>query len=250
MKPLPRPAFDLDETFDQDYLDFYAPHVDAERSDHEASLIAELLQLQPKHKVLDLGCGDGRIAVRLAERGLAVSGLDRSELFLQHARARADAHGVDVLWLQADQRRLHFLDEYDAVVSWFTTFGYDDDATSRNLLTRIHRTLVPGGRFLLETLNLFQAAYDDDDQVLTCGEDRMVDVRAFDPLGGHVTHVRTVERAGRPTRRFRFSVRLFAPAELRDWLEHAGFVDIEAFDEDGNDFDIESTRLILTARKP
>ncbi|MFD2416916.1 methyltransferase domain-containing protein [Amycolatopsis pigmentata] len=45
-------------------------------------------------RVLDLACGHGDLANRLAARGCRVTGLDSSEIFLD--RARADAAAVDV----------------------------------------------------------------------------------------------------------------------------------------------------------
>ncbi len=246
-----RPPFDLDAAFDADYLAFYGQYTTDDRSDDEAALIGGLLGLRPGEKVLDLACGAGRIAMRLAMGGCAVTGLDRSELFLAQARVDAAQRGVDALWVHGDQRRLHFTDEFDAVFSWFTSFGYDDDATSKEILRRIHGSLVPGGRFLIETMNLFQIAFDDaQEEPKTVGRDRMSDVKRFDPLGGFIVYDRSVVRAGRTTRKFTFSVRLFAPAELRSWLEAAGFVDVRAYGADGEPFDVESERLILVARKP
>lgn len=245
-----RPPFDLDAAFDTDYLHFYAPYTTEERSDEDATLLAGLLGLCPGEKTLDLGCGTGRIATRLATLGCAMTGLDRSEAFLALARAAAAAQDVDVLWLQADQRRLHFTDEFDAAYSWFTSFGYDDDRTSRDILARVCRALVPGGRFLIETMNVFQVALDDEAKtVKRVAGDRMIDVKHYDADGSFVSYRRTVQRAGHPDREFTFSVRLFTPTELRSWLLDAGFVDAVAYGGSGEPFDLDSERLIMVARK-
>lgn len=55
-----------------------------------------------KHKVLDFGCGDGRLMTFLAERlpALDYVGLDASAALL--ARARARAHAAEHTWLEAD----------------------------------------------------------------------------------------------------------------------------------------------------
>jgi 2-polyprenyl-3-methyl-5-hydroxy-6-metoxy-1,4-benzoquinol methylase len=45
-------------------------------------------------EVLDFACGHLRIANRLAQRGCRVTGLDCTDLFLQHARRDAEARGV------------------------------------------------------------------------------------------------------------------------------------------------------------
>ncbi|MBI5851791.1 MAG: class I SAM-dependent methyltransferase [Planctomycetes bacterium] len=245
-----RPGFDLDAAFDDDYLHFYAPYTTEERSDADAALIGGLLGLRSGETVLDLACGTGRIAVRFAQHGCRVVGLDRSPRFLAIARETALARGVEAQWFEGDQRRLHFVEEFDAVLSWFTSFGYDDDATSRDILARVQRALVPGGRFLLETMNVFQVAFDGEREVKKVGRDRMVDRKRFDAVGGFVVHDRTIEREDRPPRAFTFAVRLFTVPELRGWLEAAGFRDVQAFGGDGEPFCVESERLIVVATKP
>ena len=76
------------EIFDDDYLYFYAPGLD-ERADGDAALITRLLDLRPGARVLDVPCGHGRIANRLAARGFSVTGIDLSDAFLAEARAGA-----------------------------------------------------------------------------------------------------------------------------------------------------------------
>ena len=87
---------------------------------------ARLTQLAPGERVLDLPCGHGRIAERLAEWGADVVGVDRCEDFLSHARTAAGRRGVAVDYRQGDWRTLAFNGEFDVVVCWFTSFGYGD----------------------------------------------------------------------------------------------------------------------------
>jgi SAM-dependent methyltransferase len=244
--------FDLDQAFDEDYLHFYAPYLTEEQDEADAALIAELLDLAPDERVLDLACGHGRIAVRLAAAGCRVTGLDRSPLFLARARALAAARNLELLWLEDDVRRLAFCEEFDAVVHWFTSFGYFEDAENRAILERIRRALVPGGRVLVETINVFQAALDSDGwQVRRAGaHDLLADHLVYDPVSGRQNCARSLHRAGRAPRELEFSVRLFTATELRTWLEDAGFADVRAYGGEGEEFRIDSERLILTARRP
>jgi hypothetical protein len=61
------PVFGFSEVFNQDYLYFYGPQLGAV-SDAQAETIWRLLDLEPGMEVLDLACGDGRIANRLTAR--------------------------------------------------------------------------------------------------------------------------------------------------------------------------------------
>mgnify|MGYP001190516665 CR=1 FL=1 len=62
--------------------------------------VAEAVVARPGDRVLDVGCGTGRFTRLFAERGLQVTGIDRSDLMLD--RARAQAKGANPLYLRAD----------------------------------------------------------------------------------------------------------------------------------------------------
>ena len=79
----------IDEIFDEDYLHFYAQRLTDEASDAEAALVWELLRLTEGCHVLDLACGHGRIANRLAGRGAVVTGMDATRPRSRMAAATA-----------------------------------------------------------------------------------------------------------------------------------------------------------------
>ena len=145
--------FDFDETFGDDYLHFYLPSLSEETNDAEADQIVSLLSLEPGATVLDVPCGHGRIANRLAQRGCHVTGLDRTPQFLDVARQDAEAIGVDVDYLEGDMRDLPWSAQFEAVVCWFTSFGYFDDDDNREVLRQFRKVLRPGGALLIETLH-------------------------------------------------------------------------------------------------
>src|SRR4051794_38019964 len=109
-------AFDADGLFDDDYLHFFAEALE-ERADAETDLIWRLLDLEPGMEVLDLACGHGRIAGRLAERGCRVTGLDATPTFLDQARRDAAARGVLVDYVEGDMRSLPWDRRFDRVVN-------------------------------------------------------------------------------------------------------------------------------------
>lgn len=102
----PAPLFDFEAVFGEDYLRLYGPDLTPERNAREADAVARLLALKPASKVLNLGCGHGRIANELAKRGARVTGLDTNTAFLDRARADAAAAGVDVEYVRGDMRAL------------------------------------------------------------------------------------------------------------------------------------------------
>jgi SAM-dependent methyltransferase len=66
-------------------------------------LVQEVADLPPG-RALDLGAGEGRNAIWLAERGWRVTAVDFSGIGLQKARRLAEARGVEVNWIEADLR--------------------------------------------------------------------------------------------------------------------------------------------------
>ncbi|MEV5328694.1 class I SAM-dependent methyltransferase [Nonomuraea sp. NPDC052634] len=78
-------------------------------------------------------------ANRLAARGCRVTGLDSSQPFLDRARTTAGELGVTVDYVHGDMRRLPWTGRFDRVVSWFTAFGYFDDADDRRVLAQAPR---------------------------------------------------------------------------------------------------------------
>ena len=80
----------------------------------EAELVDALLRASGRHRVLDAGCGTGRVAIELARRGYAVVGVDADAAMLDAARAKES----EVAWIRADLSALgsHLDDTYDAVL--------------------------------------------------------------------------------------------------------------------------------------
>ncbi len=253
MGPPPDPyAFDFDAMFDEDYLFFYAPLLEP-RSDPDAELIWRLLELTRGTTVLDLGCGHGRIANRLAARGAKVTGLDTSPLFLERARDAAAVQPLEARaeYIEGDMRALPFdSGSFDVVISWFTSFGYFDDDENRRILDEAARVLKPGGQLAIEQGNLAEllprwqpVTVIDRDGAFA------IDRARFDPVSGRAHTERTIIRDGH-TRRLRFSVRMFVAAELHDWMANAGFLSIAFYDSRGEPLSVDSRRAIAVATTP
>jgi trans-aconitate 2-methyltransferase len=106
------------------------------------------LNLKGEERILDIGCGDGRITAHLASlvpKG-RVLGIDQSPEMIGFARER---HAGDscLSFQVGDASRLGFCEEFDLVVS-FACFHWIEDHLS--VLRGVMQSLVPGGRFLMQ----------------------------------------------------------------------------------------------------
>ncbi|MDA4132604.1 MAG: class I SAM-dependent methyltransferase, partial [Thaumarchaeota archaeon] len=66
------------------------------------------------HEILDLGCGAGRLAVELSEKGYAVTGVDSSPAMLKIARRNADGRRVKLRLLRSELSELRITGRFDA----------------------------------------------------------------------------------------------------------------------------------------
>jgi SAM-dependent methyltransferase len=241
--------FDTRAVFDEDYLFFYEEMLGGAASDRAVEAIWRLLDLRPGARVLDLACGHGRIANRLADRGCRVTALDVTPLFLERARQDAERLGVEVEYVEGDMRSLPWENEFDAIVSWFTSFGYFSDEENRHVLREAAKAVRPGGSFLIENNNLPAILRGLREVDVVEREGRfMLDRRRFDVSTNRMLTERIALGAEAP-RRAEFFVRMFTFPELRDWLLDAGFAEVKGYGGLGEPLTLESWRLLTVARR-
>lgn len=100
--------------------------------------------------VLDVGCGDGSLAVALAQRGASVAAVDVSPVMIEAARQRASEAAVRVDLHVAGAHELPFADASFDVVVAVTMLCFVADA--RPVYREIARVLKPGGRLIIGEL--------------------------------------------------------------------------------------------------
>ena len=217
----------------------------ADDANDVAARVDRALDLTPGARVLDVPCGTGRIATRLAGRGLAVVGIDAIETFAGVAR------GAGVPVIRGDMRTTVVRPGvFDAAICLWGSFGYFDDAGNLAQASAAAQALAPGGRFLIDTivadsvLERFQSTAS-----WRVGGVRVDEVRVYDEDTRRIettwTFVRGDEQVVRTT-----LVRLYSVAELTDLLSTAGFASFQALDDDLEAFAPGADRLWLLASTP
>lgn len=233
-----------------DYLYFYGDMLTDELSDRQVAALVELLALNQPMRILDLGCGHGRHANRLAALGHYVTGVDRSAGFLEIARRQARALGVSVEYRLGDMRQLDLDQVFDRALMMFTVFGYFEDRENLLVLRNIARALKPGGQLLFDIQNrdVFLVGYRQD-SVTEKNGNLMIDRHTYDMLNGRLYNRRIVLRDG--VRKDKpFFIRLYNATEIRDLLHQAGMELEQIYGGwDAQPLSTESRRMIIIARK-
>jgi SAM-dependent methyltransferase len=109
-----------------------------------------LCPVEATDRVLDLACGPGTLALRLAPRVARVDGVDFSPGMIEELRTRAQADGLsNITGHVMDAQHLGFPDAaFDAAYCMFGFFFFPDRAKAYAELVRVLR---PGARFLMAT---------------------------------------------------------------------------------------------------
>ena len=137
---MPKPASFWDNRFDTDeYVYGSRPN--------DFVVEAAGTWLDAPQEVLDLGVGEGRNAVYLAQKGHAVTAVDYSARGLRKTRRLADEKGVQVETIEADVREWEPDRDWDAMV---VTFLHLPPSERPALYRLLRKHLRPGGILIAE----------------------------------------------------------------------------------------------------
>jgi SAM-dependent methyltransferase len=243
--------FDND-SFWRELYPFMFPEMRFAETDEQMAKALKLAK-PPGKSALDLCCGPGRCSIALAKKGFSVTGVDRTKYLLDKARARARAARVRIEWVQEDMRDFVRPDSFALVLSVFTSFGYFDDKQEDMLvLENIFSSLQPGGVVLFDVFGKEHCAkilLSTSSDVLPDGS-MLVERREIFDDWTRIRNEWLVIRDGR-VKSFTFHHTIYSGQELRDRMEHAGFVSVKLYGNlDGDKYGPDAQRLIAVGRKP
>ncbi|KAI9322797.1 S-adenosyl-L-methionine-dependent methyltransferase [Dichotomocladium elegans] len=191
-----------------DNYNIHAPYVP-----QLGNIILEMLEAQPKERILDFGCGDGYLTKELAKKCESVVGLDANEDMITKAKmvtkdapnityALLDGHDVAAWFDRTGQQ------PFDAVFSNATLHWLKKDPIK--VIQGIHHVLKPNGRFVAE-MGAFTNCGEIHTALITALNRRGYDGKALSPwyfpsVEVYASHLRkngftveTIESVPRPT---------------------------------------------------
>ncbi len=243
------------EFFTGSALDLWRKAIPPEATDAEAAWLPQALAVEPGARLLDLPCGNGRLALPLARQGFRVEGVDIAAPFVAEGRAAAAAERLPVILHEGDLLHLEAREDlaapFDGAYCFGNSFGYFDRAGTASFLGAVAKLLAPGARLVIDTAMAVESMLPDlqerlwqrvEDQYLLVEHD-------YDIAAGRLDTDYTFLRAGtRETRRA--SHWLYTVAEIQHMLQGAGFHTLALFsDLDGTPFAYGAPRLLLVAER-
>lgn len=192
--------------------------------------ILETEALHPRTAV-DLACGTGSVALRLAEKGLAVTAVDQSEEMLCMAQQKAQEAGVAIQFACQPLQRLLLPRGVDLAVCALDSLDYITSPEDCKLaIRRIYKALNPFGCFIFDVNTPQKLRAMDGQMFLDEDEDVYCVWRgSFDRETNICTYgMDLFQREGDRWQRSQEEHEEYAysPEELTEYLKAAGFTDI------------------------
>lgn len=217
-------------------------------------------------RVLEPGCGSGRLIMAMAKLGYESCGLDLSKPMLGYLRQRLRRGKLSAETVHGDMTRMKFSKRFDAAFCTFNTFRHlQNDADAIAHLRSVSDSLAPGGIYIL---GFHQIPLDADEDCIerwnasAGGTKVSVTLRVinFDRKARQETlrvSIKAAQRSGNVHRiRSEFPLRLYTAAQTKrlfrkvdDIFELAGVFDFDYDIEQPRTFDDDLTDALFVLRK-
>jgi SAM-dependent methyltransferase len=188
-------------------------------------------------KVLDVCCGPGLYASRLARRGYEVVGIDYSPASIEYAEAEARREGLAVTYHRRDVRAGDYGDGFGLALLIFGEFNTFRPADGRAVLENVYRALAPGGTLFMEVhprdvikrIGATPASWRTEEAGLFSDRPHFrLDENSWDEEGGTATtRYYIIDAATAEVTRHAQTFQGYTDEEYRALLRDAGFADVE-----------------------
>ncbi len=240
-----------EEFYDDNFANFFLDNNSA--LTEEIEFIKSKIIFKKNMRLLDQGCGTGRLSAQMSDAGFNVTGLDIVESYIEKAK---DKH-PKIEFICADAETYLTSNKFDIIINWWTSFGYgaskDNDL---NVLKSTYDNLEEGGVYILDLLNAEQCRndYSSDSKVeyeehidgtkfvwenwLSDDNKKIIKKWSFEKADG-----KRISKTGG-------GIWLYDAKEIKEMLMESGFESVEFYgDMSSIPLQSDDNRCIVVARK-
>lgn len=121
--------------------------------DKSAAWIKEIVPPSNFPLLLDMGCGPGIYAERLATAGYQVTGIDFSKRSIDYAQNSALEQGLDITYLYQNYLDMDLNKLFDFIIMIYCDYGALSTTDRQIVMQKVFNHLRPGGKFLLDVFS-------------------------------------------------------------------------------------------------
>lgn len=208
-------------------------------------------------RILDVGCGTGELAIRLAKEGFLITGIDLSENMLAIAQAKAEAQHVAIEFFQQNMAELEGFSSFDCATIFCDSLNYLlEENEVRQTFLRIYELLREDGLLLFDVHSTYKIDHVFQGAVFASNDEEISYIWSCYPfsLPHSVEHELTFFVRGDGGTYERYDElhrqRTYEIAQYQQWLTEAGFAVLEITADFTDEAPSEtSERIFFVAKK-
>jgi 2-polyprenyl-3-methyl-5-hydroxy-6-metoxy-1,4-benzoquinol methylase len=216
----------------ENYSEQYDKESFTQGTSGECDFIEQEIGFSKRSKILDIGCGTGRHAIEMAQRGYHhITGVDLSDAQLTRAKEKAQEKNLKIDFQKHDARELPFHEEFDlAIMICEGAFPLmETDEMNFRILQNAAKALKSHGKFIFTTLNgLFPLFHSVKDFLASAkGEGNAAnDNNSFDLMTFRDQNITMIEDDSGNKKELQCNERYYVPSEITWLLKSLGFQNI------------------------
>jgi ubiquinone/menaquinone biosynthesis C-methylase UbiE len=217
----------------------------------EIDQIIHLTGITPGSSILDLCCGQGRHSLEFARRGFKITGVDRTEKYLEHAKRESSRENLSIEYIKDDMRRFRRENHFNAIIVMYTSFGFfANQKENIKVLTNCYYSLNKNGKMLIDLVGkeILKKKFKEHESFVIDGityiEKRKV-IGDWEKIENKWIMIKENEQ-----KEFILTHWVYSAEEMKELLSEAGFSSMKKYgDLSGSKYDENAQRLIAIAVK-
>lgn len=216
----------------------------------------KIFNLKAGDSLFDQCCGVGNLAIKLAQKGIDIYGVDLGENYIARALKKADNLNLKLNLVSGDAFTYKTDKPCNYAINWWTGFGYaESDEQNMEMIKMAYDSLEIGGKYLIDFMNVAQVMKDFKPQVINekeTNEGKVTLIRnsRMELTDGHMYKEWIFIMPDEQKIINHSKVKLYMPHQLAEFFIKCGFKNIKFYgNTKAEPLELNSPRCIITGEK-